>query len=100
MRHALNSHLSEGDKFSWKGVLSIFQGPKKYIHAVIQFSVDLSLFGSTHYLSPGSDPGYGLFGYTGSFAHSVGYDYVFLASLCGLIEQGNVAHLSVAPLYF
>ncbi|KAL3444614.1 high-affinity nicotinic acid transporter [Aspergillus insuetus] len=50
LRHELNPHLNMDDKFTWKKVLSALQDPKTYLHAVIQFSVDISLFGFTTFM--------------------------------------------------
>lgn len=50
LRYELNPHLSVEDEFSWAKVLSAFKDPKMYLHAVLEFSVDLSLFSFTTFL--------------------------------------------------
>lgn len=44
LRFELNPHLSMEDKFTWGKVASAFKDPKMYLHAVLEFSVTLSLF--------------------------------------------------------
>lgn len=44
LRFELNPHLSVEEKFSWLKVASAFKDPKMYLHAVLEFSVTLSLF--------------------------------------------------------
>ncbi|KAL2836941.1 high-affinity nicotinic acid transporter [Aspergillus pseudoustus] len=67
LRHELNPHLNLDDKFTWKKVLSAFQDPKTYLHAVIQFSVDISLFGFTTFM-PALIKG---MGYSGAHAQAL-----------------------------
>ncbi|KAL2812920.1 major facilitator superfamily domain-containing protein [Aspergillus cavernicola] len=50
LRHELNPHLNIDDTFTWQKVLSAFKDPKTYLHAVVQFSVDISLFGFTTFM--------------------------------------------------
>lgn len=50
LRYELNPHLSMEDEFSWSKVLEAFKDPKTYLHAVMEFSVDLSLFSFTTFL--------------------------------------------------
>jgi MFS family permease len=50
LRHELNPQLSADDKFSWSKVLDAFKDPKTYLHAVMEFSVDISLFSFTTFL--------------------------------------------------
>lgn len=50
LRYELNPHLSADDKFSWNKVLSAFKDPKLYLHCILEFSVDLSLFSFTTFL--------------------------------------------------
>jgi len=44
LRFEMNPHLAVGEKFSWAKVLSAFKDPKMYLHAVLEFSLTLSLF--------------------------------------------------------
>lgn len=44
LRFELNPHLAVNEAFSWPKVLSAFRDPKLYLHAVLEFSVSLSLF--------------------------------------------------------
>lgn len=50
LRHELNPHLSNDDEFSWAKILSAFADPKTWLHAVMEFCVDLSLFSFTTFL--------------------------------------------------
>ncbi|KAH7325616.1 high-affinity nicotinic acid transporter [Stachybotrys elegans] len=50
LRHELNPHLSNDDEFSWAKVLSAFKDPKTWVHASMEFCVDLSLFSFTTFL--------------------------------------------------
>lgn len=50
LRYEINPHLSVEDHFSWSKVASAFKDPKTYLHAVLEFSVDLSLFSFTTFL--------------------------------------------------
>jgi MFS family permease len=50
LRYELNPHLSIEEEFSWSKVLEAFKDPKTYIHAIMEFSVDLSLFSFTTFL--------------------------------------------------
>jgi MFS family permease len=44
LRFELNPHLCIEEKFSWAKLASAFKDPKLYLHAVLEFSVSLSLF--------------------------------------------------------
>ncbi|SPN99133.1 related to high affinity nicotinic acid permease [Cephalotrichum gorgonifer] len=50
LRYELNPHLGIDEAFSWNNVFSAFKDVKLWIHAVLQFSVDISLFGFTTFL--------------------------------------------------
>ncbi|SPN97345.1 related to allantoate transport protein [Cephalotrichum gorgonifer] len=44
LRFEMNPHLAIEEEFSWPKCLSAFTDPKMYLHAVLEFSVSLSLF--------------------------------------------------------
>lgn len=50
LRHEINNHLSMDEEFSWAKCLSALKDPKTYMHAVIEFSVDISLFALTTFM--------------------------------------------------
>ncbi|CAK7207302.1 hypothetical protein SEUCBS139899_010112 [Sporothrix eucalyptigena] len=50
LRYEQNAHLAIEDTFSWAKVLSTFQDPKTYMHCVIEFSVDISLFSMSTFM--------------------------------------------------
>lgn len=51
LRFELNPHLCIEEKFTWTKVASAFRDPKLYLHAVMEFSVSLSLFSFTTFLT-------------------------------------------------
>lgn len=50
LRYEHNTHLAIEEKFTWGKVLSTFKDPKTYVHCVIEFSVDISLFSMTTFM--------------------------------------------------
>ncbi|KAH8907947.1 high-affinity nicotinic acid transporter [Coniochaeta sp. PMI_546] len=50
LRHEIHTHLSMDEKFSWDKCISALKDPKTYMHAVIEFSVDISLFALTTFM--------------------------------------------------
>ncbi|CAK7221007.1 hypothetical protein SBRCBS47491_004380 [Sporothrix bragantina] len=50
LRYEHNRHLAIEDTFSWSKVLSTFADVKTYIHCVIEFSVDISLFSMSTFM--------------------------------------------------
>lgn len=50
LRHELNPQLSMEDEFSWDKVISALKDPKTYMHAAIEFCVDISLFSLTTFM--------------------------------------------------
>jgi MFS family permease len=50
LRYEMNTNLSIEDEFSWAKVGSAMMDPKTYVHAIMEFSICISLFSFTTFL--------------------------------------------------